>query len=154
MTNTPNDRGICGNVIWTAGVTPARCTLIVDHPGWHQDDEGMSWNLGPRAVTVGETGPARVDLGELFSDEFAERFQQAMATHRVTVLPPPSATEQPIVVEHAIGMSGGSMQVRPNDPEIERIYPLAKWIPDHQRHGGKVYTRRVIVVDDWTEVPR
>lgn len=58
------------------------------------------------------------------------------------------------VVEHAIGMSGGSMQIRPTYPEVERVYPLAQWIPDHQRDGGKVYKRRVIVVDDWTEVPR
>lgn len=37
-------------------------------------------------------------------------------------------------------------------PEIERIYPLAEWIV-HTQLGGKVYRRRVIVVDDWEEVP-
>lgn len=61
--------------------------------------------------------------------------------------------QQP-VVEHAILMSGGSMQVRPGDPETERIYPLARWIEHHQRFGGKVYTRTVIIVEDWREVPR
>lgn len=55
--------------------------------------------------------------------------------------------------EHAILMSGGSMQVRPDDPGMERIDPLARWIGRHQRHGGKVYTRTVIVVEDWHEVP-
>lgn len=59
-----------------------------------------------------------------------------------------------VVAEHAIGMAGGSMQIRPTYPEVERVYPLAEWIPDHQRGGGKVFKRRVIVVDDWTEVPR
>lgn len=55
------------------------------------------------------------------------------------------------VTEHAIGMSGGSMQVRPDD--IEHIYPLVEWIENHQRHGGKVFTRKIIVVEDWHEVP-
>lgn len=55
------------------------------------------------------------------------------------------------VNEHAIQMSGGSMQVRPDD--IEHIYPLAEWIEDYQRYGGKVFTRKVIVVEDWHEVP-
>ena len=64
----------------------------------------------------------------------------------------PMSTEA--VTEHAIRMSGGSMQVRPNDSHIERIYPLDQWIPDQQRFGGKVYRRTVIVVEDWTEVER
>jgi hypothetical protein len=58
------------------------------------------------------------------------------------------------VREHAIGMSGGSMQVRPNDPGVEEEYPLSRWIPNHQRNGGKVYTRLIIVIEDWHEVPR
>jgi hypothetical protein len=58
------------------------------------------------------------------------------------------------VVEHAIEMSGGSMAVRPGDPELEQVYPLAQWIPHKQEFGGKVYRRRIIVVEDWTEVPR
>ena len=58
-----------------------------------------------------------------------------------------------VVTEHAIEMSGGSMQIRADYDGRERVYPLAQWIPDHQRDGGKVYKRRVIVVDDWTEVP-
>jgi hypothetical protein len=32
------------------------------------------------------------------------------------------------VTEHAIEMSGGSMQVRNSEPYIERIYPLARWL--------------------------
>lgn len=58
------------------------------------------------------------------------------------------------VVEHAIEMSGGGMQVRWDDPELERIYPLAKWIGAQQRFGAKVHRRVIVVVEDWTEVPR
>jgi hypothetical protein len=58
------------------------------------------------------------------------------------------------VTEYAIGIRGGDKQVRNPHPEIERIYPLRQWIPDHQRFGGKVYRRRVIVVEDWVEVGR
>jgi len=50
--------------------------------------------------------------------------------------------------------SGGSMLVRPDDPEVERIFPLADWIPASQRFGGKVYRRVITVVEDWEEVPR
>jgi hypothetical protein len=72
------------------------------------------------------------------------------------------STNQPIVpasppvtvTEHATGMSGGGMNVRPDDPEIERVYPLAVWIAHRQRDGGRVYRRRIVVVDDWEEVPR
>lgn len=58
------------------------------------------------------------------------------------------------VVEHAIQMSGGSMQVRNAHPEIERIFPLADWIKANQRGGGRVWRRVVVVVEDWEEVPR
>lgn len=64
-----------------------------------------------------------------------------------------TTTDNPIVTEHAILMSGGSMQVFNNDPEIEDIH-LAARIRSHQRFGGKVYRRRVIVVDEWEEVAR
>lgn len=56
------------------------------------------------------------------------------------------------VVEHAVLMSGGGMHVRYEDPEIERIYPLAQWIEHGHRFGGRVYRRTVIVVEDWEEV--
>lgn len=58
-------------------------------------------------------------------------------------------SDQPIV-EHAILMSSGAMQVR--NPMADRIYPLAEWIEHERRDGGKVYRRTVIVVEDWTEV--
>jgi hypothetical protein len=55
--------------------------------------------------------------------------------------------------EHALRMSGGSMQVYNDHPDIERIYPVAKQVQHDQRTGGKVYRRRIIVVDDWEEIP-
>ena len=58
------------------------------------------------------------------------------------------------VTEHGLLMSGGGMQVRNDAPEIEKIYPLEEWIVHNQRFGGKVYRRRVIVVEDWEEVAR
>lgn len=58
------------------------------------------------------------------------------------------------VVEHAVQMSGGSMHLRNDHPDIERIYPLTQRIPDHQRHGGRVFRRAVIVVEDWAEVSK
>lgn len=56
------------------------------------------------------------------------------------------------VVEHAILMSGGGMQVRPDDDRTNDVYPLAEWICGKQRFGGRVFTRTIIVVEDWREV--
>lgn len=61
---------------------------------------------------------------------------------------PPAET----VVEHGLLMSGGGVHVRPDG--IEHVYPLADWIEAHQRLGSHVMRRRVIVVEDWNEVPR
>lgn len=57
------------------------------------------------------------------------------------------------VVEHGLLMSGGGMHVRNDDPQVDRIYPLPLWVEHHQRFGGKVYRRTVIVIEDWREVP-
>ena len=57
------------------------------------------------------------------------------------------------VTEHAQLMSGGGYHVRNSEPYIEEVYPLEQWIKAGQRFGGHVYRRRVIVVEDWEEVP-
>ncbi|MFB9926019.1 hypothetical protein ACFORO_12430 [Amycolatopsis halotolerans] len=54
--------------------------------------------------------------------------------------------------EHGLLMSGGGVHVRPDG--IEHVYPLASWIENQQRNGSHVMHRRVIVVEDWSEVPR
>jgi hypothetical protein len=56
------------------------------------------------------------------------------------------------VTEHAHLMSGGGFHVWNTEPYIEKVYPLAQKIEHGQRFGGHVYRRRVIVVEDWTEV--
>jgi hypothetical protein len=58
------------------------------------------------------------------------------------------------ITEHAVEMSGGGMHVRWEGPEMEHIYPLEEWIENQQRHGGKVYRRKIVVVEGWTEVAR
>jgi len=44
------------------------------------------------------------------------------------------------------------MHVRNDDPEVERIYPLAEWLPAARRFGGHVYRRRIVILEDWEEV--
>lgn len=56
------------------------------------------------------------------------------------------------ITEHAQRDAGGSMLVRNPHPDIERIWPVADWIRDQQRMGGKIYRRRIVVLKDWTEV--
>lgn len=55
--------------------------------------------------------------------------------------------------EYAVRMTDGGMHVRNPHPEIERIYPLQKWIEGQITvNRGHVYRRRVIILEDWTEV--
>lgn len=61
---------------------------------------------------------------------------------------PPGGT----IVEHASPYAWGAMLVRGDDENLDREYPLDRWIADEQRLGG-VMRRRIIVVEDWTEVP-
>lgn len=61
-------------------------------------------------------------------------------------------TDAEPVTEHAQLMSGGGYHVRNSDPEIDEIYPLEQWIKAGQRFGGHVYRRRIIVLEDWTEI--
>jgi hypothetical protein len=56
------------------------------------------------------------------------------------------------VTEYGLLMSGGGFHVRNTDPEIEQIYPVAQWIANEIRTRGRVYRRRVIVVEEWTEI--
>lgn len=58
------------------------------------------------------------------------------------------------VTEYGELYSGGGYLLRNPAPEIERIYPVAEWIKHGRQDGGRVFRRRVIVVEDWTEVDR
>lgn len=97
--------------------------------------------IAHKAMTSSYIGPPPKLRGD------AERMVAALIKAGWT---PPSGH----VTEHAIRMSGGSMQVRNPHPEIERIYPLAEWIEAQQRNGGKVHRRKIVVVEDWTELTR
>lgn len=66
---------------------------------------------------------------------------------------PEAGRRHDVITEHAIKMPSGAMQVRNSEPLTEKVYPLADWIAHGQENGGKVYRRRIIVVDDWEEVP-
>lgn len=57
------------------------------------------------------------------------------------------------IVEYANEYTGKSMLIAFRDEETESIYPLENWIRNQQRFGGKVYRRKIIVVEDWEEVP-
>lgn len=57
-----------------------------------------------------------------------------------------------VVTEYGGLMSGGGVNVWPDDPELLDIYPLAKRIEHGKRHGGHVLRRRIIVIDDWEEL--
>lgn len=48
--------------------------------------------------------------------------------------------------------SGGAVLLWNLAEHVLRIYPLAQQIEHGQRNGGKVLRRRVIVVEDWSEV--
>lgn len=54
--------------------------------------------------------------------------------------------------EHGHLMSGGEVHVWSDDPDVQRIYPLAKRIEHGKQHGGTVLRRRIIVLDEWEEI--
>jgi hypothetical protein len=57
-----------------------------------------------------------------------------------------------VVTEYGEELTSGGYQTWNTEPYIERIYPLAEKIEAVTRLRGKVYRRRIIVVEDWTEV--
>lgn len=56
-----------------------------------------------------------------------------------------------IITEYGEELTSGGYQTWNTEPYIEKIYPLAEKIEAHRKHG-KVYRRRIIVVENWTEV--
>lgn len=56
------------------------------------------------------------------------------------------------LLEYATAMTDGSRNVWPDDPELDAIYPLAKRVEHGQRNGGRVLRRRIVVIEDWSEV--
>lgn len=60
--------------------------------------------------------------------------------------------ERNIKVEYAQRFTSGDMKVMSDDPEVEKIFPLAKRIVHAREFGGHVFKRTIIIVEDWTEV--
>lgn len=56
------------------------------------------------------------------------------------------------IIEYGQQMSGGGFRTFIDEPYIEEIYPLADRLEAGMRHGGHVYRRRIIVIEDWAEI--
>lgn len=109
----------------------------------------------PACVCAGSAAPAITVLPPSMATHTPATFNRAYELGRAAgVAEGRRQATEGAIVEHGIRMSGGGHHVRLDHPEIERIFPLADWIRASQRNGGKVDTRRVIVVEDWAEVPR
>lgn len=68
-------------------------------------------------------------------------------------LPPVETHTGTPVVEYGLAMAGrGTKQVFYTDEELERIYPLAKQIRHTRTYGGKVFRRRIMVLEEWALV--
>lgn len=63
-----------------------------------------------------------------------------------------AGTSSSETTEYAQRYAGGGMLVRNPHPDIERIYPVADWIRHEQQLGGKIYRRRIVALENWTEV--
>lgn len=57
-----------------------------------------------------------------------------------------------VATEYGTQRKSGDRVVWDSAPYTEKVYPLAQRIEDARRDGGKVYRRRIIVVDPWDEV--
>jgi hypothetical protein len=55
------------------------------------------------------------------------------------------------VTEYAAYNVDGGLEVRTAHPGD--LYPAEQWARDHQALGSRVLRRRVIVVEDWAEMP-
>lgn len=82
-------------------------------------------------------------------DWHMDELRASLQSHRKHVHP---ELFNPPVTEHAQEMSGGGMHIRADG--LERVYPLAEWIEHSQRDGGRVWRRRIQVIEDWVEVSR
>ena len=106
----------------------------------------------PEAVISAAAAAIHRDACDPDADHEATGIDRRRAVAALEAAAPLLAGEP--VTEHAHLMSSGGFHVWNTKPYIEEIFPLAERIKDGQRFGGKVYRRRVIVVEDWTEVPK
>jgi prevent-host-death family protein len=102
----------------------------------------------PERVESYTAGDARLKMRDILSA--VERGERVMITRYDTptavVVSPAEAGE--VVAEYGQERESGDYLVWGDDPE----YPAAHRVEYAARTGGKVRRRRVIVVEDWTEV--
>lgn len=138
-----------GELAWYSEIDPggsSRDEAIADHA---QELAGA----GLLATTPPTPNPLRMahEYGVKQRAALLDRAQETACDRRSTTPPTQPAAE--VVTEHAREMSGGGMHVRADYPEIENVYPLKDYIVHGQQHGGSVWRRQVVVVEDWTKVP-
>lgn len=92
-----------------------------------------------------EPGPANAEKvkRDLLVDEYFDTMKD---------LPPVETHTGTPVVEYAMRMVGGGVQTFPDSDEVEEVYPLGKRLFHHMQYGGKVYRRRYLLIEDWSEV--
>jgi hypothetical protein len=57
------------------------------------------------------------------------------------------------VFEYAARTVDGELEIRSSRGESP-MYPAAQWTRDQQALGARVQRRRIIVLDDWSDLPR
>lgn len=110
-----------------------------------------------------ERDQALLEIGRA-NNAWREIVDQWERGHQDTVLPYTAKLEAEVerlkadaaespdpITEYGTAFKSGDMKVRCPDPEVARVYPLAEWIK-HQVLNGNCYRRRVVVVEDWSEV--
>lgn len=103
----------------------------VNERGWPDPDVGPDGPLSREEALARQTGP------------------DPHSAWRTIAL---RAVEVGDVTEYGVRMSGGEYRTLTTTPRLEEIYPLADRIKAERRDHGKVYRRRIIVVEDWHEV--
>jgi hypothetical protein len=56
------------------------------------------------------------------------------------------------LTEYALRRGDGTMDIR-SPGGTEHLYPAEQWSRDQRALSARVFRRRVVVVEDWAEVP-
>lgn len=78
-------------------------------------------------------------------DEYFELQKQLPEVTTITGTP---------VTEYAQRMKSGAHHLLPDSEAFQTAYPIGKQVYHEMKFGGKVYVRRVLVVEDWREVTK
>jgi hypothetical protein len=109
-------------------------TIRVDGRGWPDPEVGPDGPMACEDALARQTGP------------------DPHSMWRTIALRVVDAALGVVVAEYGVRMTGGEHRTLTTTPRLEGIYPLADRIKAERRDHGKVYRRRIVVVDDWEEV--